>query len=117
MIEFVPLDLLAFFLRKNMKKLFFGAVFAISTLASAQTWVDGYNRRDGTYVQGHTRSAPNEYRYDNYSSRTNGGSQRDEYSEQPSYNKSFSNPYPVQRYNSLIHGSCRIDRFGGVSCD
>lgn len=28
--------------------------------------VGGYYRKDGTYVQPHVRSAPNQYRWDNY---------------------------------------------------
>jgi hypothetical protein len=39
--------------------------FAMS--ASAQTYVDGYTRKDGTYVQGHWRSAPDDSPYNNYS--------------------------------------------------
>lgn len=37
----------------------------------AQTYVQGYTRADGTYVQGHYRSAPNNSRLDNYSTRGN----------------------------------------------
>lgn len=37
----------------------------------ADTWVNGYTRSDGTYVQGHHRSSPNQYRYDNYSTQGN----------------------------------------------
>lgn len=33
----------------------------------AQTWVNGYTRRDGTYVSGHYRSSPNSTVRDNYS--------------------------------------------------
>lgn len=54
--------------------------FALAGVASAQQWVNGYYKKDGTYVQGHYRSSPNQYRYDNYGSRSNGGTQRDEYS-------------------------------------
>jgi hypothetical protein len=36
--------------------------------------------KDGTYVQGHYKSSPDQYRYNNRSSQSNGGSQRDEYS-------------------------------------
>jgi hypothetical protein len=35
--------------------------------AAAQTYVDGYTRKDGTYVQGHWRSAPDNSPYNNYS--------------------------------------------------
>lgn len=45
-----------------------GATMALSvTTAWADQWVDGYTRNDGTYVQGHYRSEPNDYKIDNYS--------------------------------------------------
>lgn len=62
-------------------------LIAFAQLASAQQYVPGYMRSDGTYVQGYTRSTPNANRYDNYSSQTMGGSQRDEFSRTPAYNK------------------------------
>ncbi len=29
-------------------------------------WINGYTRRDGTYVRGHMRSKPNNTKWDNY---------------------------------------------------
>lgn len=55
------------------------AVLAGGT-AFADQWVDGYTKRDGTYVQGHYRSKPDSYRYNNRGSESYGGSQRDEFS-------------------------------------
>ncbi len=62
-----------------MKKILFslGLAFLISAalLLSTMTVVDveaqdvyvkGYYRKDGTYVRPHVRSAPNQYRWDNY---------------------------------------------------
>ena len=48
--------------------------------ASAGQWVNGYSKKDGTYVQGHSRSSADSYRYNNMGSQSYGGSQRDEYS-------------------------------------
>ena len=48
--------------------------------------MQGYTKKDGTYVAPHTRSAPNAYRYDNNGSQSSGGSKRDEYSPQPATN-------------------------------
>lgn len=38
-----------------------------SMSAAAQTYVRGYTRSDGTYVQGHWRSSPDGNPYNNYS--------------------------------------------------
>lgn len=55
-----------------MKKIFAVITIAVSVAASAQDhYVNGYYRRDGTYVQGHHRTNPNYSQYDNYSTRGN----------------------------------------------
>lgn len=71
---------------------------AAALLFSTAVFADDYRtrdyvRRDGTPVQGHMNSGPNENRYDNYSSRGNTnpytgerGSQRNEYTNPPEYN-------------------------------
>lgn len=62
--------------------------FGIAGIAEAQTHqVKGYTRKDGTYVAPHTASNPDAYRSNNQSSQTNGGSQRDEYSDPSATNK------------------------------
>ncbi len=73
---------------KGMKKILIGILLAsFAGLVGADTWVNGYTRSDGTYVQGHNRSPPNSYQFDNYSSQGNynpytgeKGSQRSEFS-------------------------------------
>jgi hypothetical protein len=45
------------------------ALFAVN--AWAQTYVQPHVRKDGTYVEGHMRSAPNNTRQDNYSTQGN----------------------------------------------
>ena len=57
---------------------FITAALFISTSAMADKYVSGYTRSNGTYVEGHYRSESNSNRYDNRSSESNGGSQRDE---------------------------------------
>ncbi len=47
----------------------------------------GYIKKNGTYVAPHYKSNPDGRRYNNYGSRTNGGKQRDEFSNPPAYNK------------------------------
>jgi hypothetical protein len=46
------------------------SIFVVSA-AHADTYVNGYTRRDGTYVQGHYRSNANSTYNDNYSTRGN----------------------------------------------
>lgn len=60
-----------------------GCLLVVVTYAgpiTADKWVNGYMRKDGTYVQGHYRSSPDSYRYNNRGSQSWGGSQRDEFS-------------------------------------
>lgn len=45
--------------------------------ASADEWVSGYTKKNGTYVEGYYRNSPDSYKYNNRGSQTNGGSQRD----------------------------------------
>jgi hypothetical protein len=48
----------------------------------------GYIKKNGTYVSPHFKSKPDRQRYNNNGSRTNGGKQRDEFSDPPVHNKS-----------------------------
>ena len=95
-------------------------VLVLSTCAAAQaqTWVNGYTRQDGTYVEGHMRSAPNSTRYDNYNAENSvygstpytgqRGTQRDEFSSPPTYNPS---------YGEERRSRCYRDAFGDRICD
>lgn len=65
-------------------------------LVQADKFVNGYTKKDGTYVQPHYRSDSNTVKYDNYSSQGNSnpytgqqGYKPNEYSNPPSYNKSY----------------------------
>ena len=44
---------------------------ALSLAAHADTWVNGYVKRDGTYVSGHYRQDSNTTNHDNYSTQQN----------------------------------------------
>ena len=46
-------------------------VFMATLVFAEDVWVNGYYRKDGTYVQGHTRSAPDGDRSNNYGPATN----------------------------------------------
>ena len=74
----------------------------VSTVALADKHVNGYTRKDGTYVQPYTRSTPDSNFSNNYSSQGNTnpstgsrGSERNEYSNPPAYQQSspLYNPY------------------------
>jgi len=57
---------------KILKLLFVLGLTIFSCLSfAADTWVDGYFKGDGTYVQGHYRSSPNSTNTDNYSTQGN----------------------------------------------
>lgn len=49
------------------KPLFWLAFVLCTNTAFADVWVNGYQRSDGTSVQGHYRSSPNSTVTDNYS--------------------------------------------------
>ena len=79
-------------------------MLAFASIASADEYVNGYFRKDGTYVQPHYRSSPNSTKMDNYSSQGNvnpytgeRGSQRNEYSNPPAYNNPYGSTY---KYNN-----------------
>lgn len=60
-------------MKKIIATILISVVFLTSTasIASAYTYVRGYNRRSGTYVAPHYRTYSNSYKYDNWSSRGN----------------------------------------------
>ena len=77
------------------------------SVAQAQVWVDPYNRKDGTQVQGHYRSNPDGNPYNNYSfpGNTNPytGKQAtgdpNRYLEQQNRNNSGSNGQNLYQFN------------------
>jgi len=85
-------------------------LFAVGTALAADQSVNGYYRKDGTYVQPYDRSAPNNPLYDNYSSKGTRnpwtgerGSERNEYSTPPVYNQSspfYTPPQTAPLYDS-----------------
>jgi hypothetical protein len=67
-------------------------------LAANSHAVKGYTKKDGTYVQGHKQTNPDQLRRNNYSSDGNynpntgkQGKQRNELSNPPKYNDSYDN--------------------------
>lgn len=47
------------------------ALFAFSSIASADVWVNGHHRKDGSYVDGHYRSDPDGNKDNNWSTKGN----------------------------------------------
>jgi hypothetical protein len=54
-----------------MKSLLLLIVIFVGSLASADVYVEGYTRSNGTYVSPHYRSSPNGTTLDNYSTQGN----------------------------------------------
>jgi hypothetical protein len=63
------------------------ALILSATIADARIQ-RGYIKKNGTYVSPHQKNNPDGKRYNNRGSQTNGGKQRDEFSNHPAYNKS-----------------------------
>ncbi len=80
------------------------AAIAIATPALAGNYVNGYTRKDGTYVAPHYRSNPDGNRWNNYSSQGNvnpytGRSGTVNPYNPPNYNygNTYTNPYGLRR--------------------
>jgi hypothetical protein len=82
-----------------MKKMFL-TIFALllfQTSVFADTYVQGYYRKDGTYVQPHYRSSPDSNLYNNYSTKGNYNPHTGQ--------KGYVNPNSVQQnYNNNNYG-------------
>lgn len=73
------------------------AFSALTSVATAQVWQDGYVTRDGRYVAPSYRSAPDGSPWNNYSTRGNVNpytGQQGTVDPYPSYTPRYSNPYP-----------------------
>ncbi len=66
-----------------------GVFLLLSASAFADQWVNGYMRKDGTYVQPYMRTTPNSNPYDNYSTKGN----TNPYTGQ----KGYENPYDTYK--------------------
>ena len=86
----------------SVKKLIFivGACVLWFASASADQYVNGYTKSNGTYVEGHFRGTPNNTQVDNYSAKGNSNPYTGE--------KGYSDPYKNnngQNYNVGSTGS------------
>tara|TARA_B100001057_G_scaffold18193_1_gene16799 strand:- start:637 stop:876 length:240 start_codon:yes stop_codon:yes gene_type:complete len=73
-----------------MRKILLSAIFVVFSLSPvfADTWVNGYTKSNGTYVQGHYRSSPDSYKNNNWSTSGN------------------SNPYTGKSGTRTYGGTC-----------
>lgn len=80
------------------------ALLVLAVLFSTQAFADksvrGYVKKDGTYVQPHMKSSPNQFKFDNYSSKGNTnpytgqkGYERNEFTNPPEFNDPSSNVF------------------------
>lgn len=74
---------------------------ASSSVLAKDVYVDGYTKKDGTYVEPHHRSSPNSSPYDNYGTK---GNDNPYTGQQGTVSPEPSNPYgsqPRQRKNGF----------------
>ncbi len=78
-----------------MKMLIVIGLALTGTAAGAQSshWVNGYERSNGTYVQGHEQSNPNSTKLDNYSTQGNVNPYTGQTGTVNPYAQTQSNPY------------------------
>jgi hypothetical protein len=80
------------------------AALLVAPAFAKDTYVKPHVRKDGTYVEGHYRSAPNNNQYDNYSSQGN----HNPYTGQ----QGTVNPYPTPQPQK----HCYKDAYGNTTC-
>jgi hypothetical protein len=79
-----------------MKKIFFFIAFLLTvatSFAQTSTYVSGYTKSNGAYVQGHYRTSPNSTRNDNYSTVGNTNPYTGSYGTKPASNYTPTNTY------------------------
>ena len=79
-----------------MKKLLIFLILICSCLLdvhASNAYINGYYRKNGTYVSGYNRTKPNSTKIDNYSTKGN----INPYTSK----KGYKNPYNTPKYNSI----------------
>ena len=83
----------------------FIAAFAMIAGATAQTYVKPYTKRDGTYVEGHVRTAPDNTNTNNYGTQGNYNPYTGQAGTiQPNYNPPPPPSYGQQTCRTLANG-------------
>lgn len=84
-----------------MKRLILAAIagsLLVPSIASAQVYVKGYTKSDGTYVAPHYRSSPNSTKLDNYSTKGNVNPYTGKVGTQSPYPSTSSTYQPYKPY-------------------
>lgn len=91
------------------------------TVVAQNVYHEGYWRKDGTYVQPHYQTAPDQTRMNNYSTQGN----TNPYTGQAGTVNPYQQPQPVyqqpqpvyqQQYGQPQQRTCNRDYFGKVTC-
>lgn len=91
-----------------MKWMFLGfAVVVQIGIAHADEYVNGYTRSNGTYVEPHYRSSPNNTAYDNWSTKGNVNPYTGQEGTRNPYGSSGSSSYGLYGSGSSSFGSSR----------
>lgn len=88
---------------KTLTLVTLGVLLAVT--AAAQTHVNGYTRRDGTYVAPHVRTTPDGNRFNNYSTQGNINPYTGRVGTQ--------NPFPAPSFGNTSSGGGFDNGFGG----
>ena len=86
---------------------FFASLLVVATYAQSETHVDGYYRSNGTYVEPHYRTMPNNTTSDNWSTVGNQNPHTSEWgTHYPTheYNNSYT-PAPTSSYNTPTYST------------
>jgi hypothetical protein len=104
-----------------MKNLFLFIAFLFFTtlsFAQSQVWVDGYYRSNGTYVQGHYRTAPDHTVNNNWTTQGNTNPHTGKAGTLPrstsypnTYYKPVSSPYTTPTYSTPARSSYSIPSY------
>lgn len=81
-----------------MKQIFTALLLIVSASAFAGQHVNGYTKKDGTYVQPYERTSPNSTRYDNYSTQGN----TNPYTGQQGYVSPYPQPPKIQPIQPIL---------------
>ncbi|MEM5789179.1 MAG: hypothetical protein AAGU11_17835 [Syntrophobacteraceae bacterium] len=84
-------------MKKTAIALAFIFTLSLTVTAFAQVWVDPYVKKDGTYVQGHMRSSPNNTSLDNYSTKGNVNPYTGESGTKDPYSNNYNKQYKPKR--------------------